>query len=89
MRLRKGRFWSAFWLLALVLAGLITWFLSNLLYTLFWKLLGDWGIPITEGQMITYIAANLVPFVLVLSAAALLAVLVRDHTVFTDGNHAN
>ena len=89
MRLRKGQFWGAFWLLTLFIAGLITWFLSNLLYTLFWKLLGDWGVPITEGQMITYIAANLVPFVLVLFAAAALAKLIRDHTVFVDANPAD
>ena len=89
MRLRKGQFWSAFWLLALFLAGLFTWFLSNLLYTLFWKLLGNWGVPITEGQMTTYLAANLVPFVLVFFAAAILAKLIRDHTVFADGSFAN
>jgi hypothetical protein len=54
MQLRRGQFWSTFWVLALLLAGLVTWFLSNLLYTLFWKLLGDWRIPLTEGQMTTY-----------------------------------
>jgi hypothetical protein len=55
MQLRRGQFWSTFWVLALLLAGLVTWFLSNLLYTLFCKLLGDWRIPLTEGQMTTYI----------------------------------
>ena len=84
MQLRRGQFWSTFWVLALLLAWLVNWFLSNLLHTLFWKLLGDWRIPLTEGQMTTYIAANLIPFMCVLLAAAILAILIRNHMAFVD-----
>ena len=69
------QFWAVFWMLAVVLAGLIAWFLGNLLYSLFWKQLGDWGFPITEAQTIAYICAHLVPFALALLITAILAVL--------------
>lgn len=78
MRLGKGAFWAAFWALFLLIAVFVTWFLSNLLYSLFWKVLNDWGSPVTEAAMIAYIASNLAPFLLTLCAASILAILVRD-----------
>jgi hypothetical protein len=76
------QFWAVFWMLAVVLAGLIAWFLGNLLYSLFWKQLGDWGFPITEAQMIAYICAHLAPFALALLVTAFLAVLIRNQLAF-------
>jgi hypothetical protein len=76
------QFWATFWTLAVVLATLIAWFLGNLLYSIFWKQLGDWGFPITEAQMIAYIYAHLVPFVLALLVMAILAALIRNQLAF-------
>ena len=72
-------FWKVFWTLALVLAGLVTWFLGNLLYTLFWTVLGDWGVPITEAKMTAYIAAHLVPFILILLVGTGFYFFIRSH----------
>ena len=71
------RFWTTFGVLMVLLAGAVAWFVGNLLYTIFWKVLGDWGIPITEAQMTAYIAAHLVPFLLVLGLGGVLAWIIR------------
>jgi len=71
------RFWALFWALFLVLAFLGAWFLGNLAYTVLWAVLGKWTFPITEVQMVTYIAANLLPFVLILIVGGLLSLLIR------------
>jgi hypothetical protein len=77
MRLSMRQFWTMFWTLTLLIVGLLTWFLGNLLYTVLWKVLGDWGFPITEAQMATYIGAHLIAFLVLLGAAVGLAALVR------------
>lgn len=73
----RACFLGFFWVLAILIAGFVAWFLGNLLYSLFWKLLLDWGIPITEAQMTGYIAAHFVPFALIIGAATLLGWLIR------------
>src|SRR3979490_553322 len=78
MQFGRSSFWGPFWLLALLLAGAVAWFLGNLLYTPFWTELGRRGFPITEAQMIGYIGAHLVPFFCVLAFAGLLSLLIRN-----------
>jgi hypothetical protein len=72
------RFWTLFWALFLVLAGLVAWFMGNLVYTALWAALRDRGFPVTEAQMVTYIVAHLLPFVLILVVGAILSVLIRN-----------
>jgi hypothetical protein len=72
-----SQFWTIFWVLTLLIVGLLTWFVGNLLYTVLWKVLGDWGFPITEAQMATYIGAHLIAFIVLLGAALGLAALIR------------
>lgn len=74
----EKHFWTSFWVLAVAIAALVSWFLGNLLYSLLWKELADHGFPISEAQMLAYIGAHLTPFLLALIAAALLGVLIRS-----------
>ncbi|MGA7433874.1 MAG: hypothetical protein WBW35_25870 [Xanthobacteraceae bacterium] len=71
-------------MLLVLLAFLGAWFSSNLFYTLFWTVLGKWGFPITEAQMVAYIAANLLPFLLILLVGAILSFVIR-HQLATAG----
>jgi hypothetical protein len=87
MRMSNRKFWSIFWLLIVFAAIATAWFLGNLLYTVFWKVLGDWGFPITEAQMTAYIAANLVPFLGVLLIGALLSILIRKQIAAAGSGH--
>jgi hypothetical protein len=72
------QFWAVYWALFIVLAALGAWFLGNLAYTVLWTVLGKMGLSVTEPQMATYIAANLLPFVLILVVGAALSLLVRN-----------
>jgi hypothetical protein len=77
MRLSSGQFWAVFWVLTLLIVGLLAWFIGNLFYTVLWKVLGDWGFPITEQQTAAYVGAHLIPFIVLLALAFGLAALVR------------
>ena len=72
------QFWTVYWALFIVLAALGAWFLGNLAYTVLWTVLGKMGLSVTEPQMATYIAANLLPFVLIRVVGAALSLLVRN-----------
>ena len=86
MRLSTRQFWTAFWLLTLLIVGLLTWFLGNLLYTVLWKVLGDLGFPITEAQMVTYIGAHLILFLMLVALAGGLAALIRHQLAHAAGD---
>lgn len=84
MHVNRGVFWGLFGVIAVFIAVFVTWFLGNLLYSLFWKVLSVWRVPVTEGQMTAYIAAHLVPFLLTLLAAGILAWLIRNQLALAD-----
>jgi hypothetical protein len=78
VRMSAKKFWTLYWALFIVLAALGAWFLGNLAYTVLWTVLGKMGVSVTEPQMATYIAANLLPFVLILIVGGALSLLVRN-----------
>jgi hypothetical protein len=75
--MQTRRFWALFWGLFVLFAILVAWFIGNLVYTLLWAALGDFGFPVTEAQTVTYIAAHLLPFVLILVVGGVLSLLVQ------------
>jgi hypothetical protein len=77
--LTRQQFNRGFWTFAVALAFLVAWFSSNLFYTLFWAVLGDLGVPVTEAKMTAYIAAHLVPFVLILLVGTGFYFFLRSH----------
>jgi hypothetical protein len=79
MPFKKPRFGSVFWTLVVVLGIAVGWFTGNLLYTVLWAALADWGFPMTEAKIVTYIVAHLVPFVLILLLGLTLFFLIRRH----------
>lgn len=81
--MQRIRFWSIFWVLTVALGVLLAWFLGNLLYTVFWTVLGGWGFPVTEAKITAYIAAHLAPFVLTLLVGAVLSLLIRNQLAAT------
>jgi hypothetical protein len=89
MRMGNTRFWSVFWLLTVAVAIGVAWFLGNLLYTVFWTVLGDRGFPITEAKMTAYIAAHLLPFLLTLLVGAILSLLIRRQIANTANSQEN
>jgi hypothetical protein len=74
----QKRFWAIYWTLFILLAALGAWFLGNLAYTVLWTALSKTGFAITEPKLATYIAANFIPFVLILIVGAILSMLVRN-----------
>jgi hypothetical protein len=75
----------------LVTALFVAWFSSNLFYTLLWTMMGNWGLPITEAELTTriaaQIAAHLLPFLLTAGAGVALYFFIRAHNAAAAHNH--
>src|SRR6516162_7878265 len=79
MPFKKPRFASVFWTVIVLLGVAVGWFTGNLLYTLLWAILADWGLSMTEAKLVAYIIANLLPFGLILLLGLILFLVVRRH----------
>src|SRR6516225_8620289 len=77
MPFKKPRFSSVFWTLIVLLGGAVVWFTGNLLYSVLWAVLADWGVPMTEAKIVAYIIANLAPFALILVLGLILFLVIR------------
>jgi hypothetical protein len=81
-----GRFRSLFWAIAVLIAIAFTWFIGNLLYALLWRVVGDLGFPGAEARMIAYLAAHLLPFLLILLAGWILWWAIRHQIALAEAS---
>jgi hypothetical protein len=85
VRLSGTAFAALFWGLTVALAIAVTWFMGNLLYSVFWSLAARWGLPITETEIVAYIGAHLVPFVVIIVVGTVFWFLIRNQLATATG----